>query len=224
VFICIASYVVLRHEDALMEYYLRGEEFLTSLRFKQDASLRGARLLLDQCPHLHAHLVALRQAPPQSLPSSLSARPRSIAPSERLTMEDLFPATEARGRLADFGISRSAAAPQAAPTAPTAAVPKRPPIPSTLALSLAPLAVVGRRCCKRFEGDPSHACFGTIVAHSAPSPSSSETSSPETVRDEAWAVRYDDGDSETWNVEAVRHGLVLYEHLHAQDEQLAPAE
>jgi hypothetical protein len=204
-----------------MEYYLRGEEFLTSLRFKQDAALRGARLLLDHCPHLHAHLVAVRQAPRQSLPSSLSARPRNVVPPERLTMEDLFPTTNAQRGLADVGVSRSATAPQAASTAPTAAVPKRPPVPSILALSLAPLAVVGRRCCKRFEGDPSQACFGTIVAHYAPS---SEPSSAEAILDDAWAVRYDDGDSETWDVEAVRHGLVLYEHLHAQDEHRAAAE
>jgi hypothetical protein len=206
-----------------MDYYLRGEECLTSLRFKQDASLRGAKLLLEQCPSLHAHLVVLRDAPPQLLPRSLTARPPSVVPPARLTIEDLFPTT-ARGALNDDEGPRSIA-PQAPSTGPAAFVPNELSVPSIITLSSDTRSVVGRRCCKRFEGDPSRVYFGTIATHSAPPVSDSQVGSENALEthNDVWAVKYDDGDSENWDVEAVHHGLALFERLHDQDEHPAPA-
>jgi hypothetical protein len=67
-----------------------GEEFLASLRFEQDVALRGAQLLLDQCPHLRAHRVAVRHAGMPSLCRRCLGRSRSAVAPARLTMEDLF--------------------------------------------------------------------------------------------------------------------------------------
>ena len=138
-------------------------------------------------------------------------------------MEDLFP-TKTRGALTQG--DEGSVAPQAPSTGPASIVPKEFPVPSTQSLCLAPLSVVGRRCCKRFEGDPSHVFFGTIVTHSAPLASGSEVAAEtdmETYHD-LWSVQYDDGDSENWDVEGVYHGLVLYARLRAQDECHAPVE
>jgi hypothetical protein len=81
------------------------------------------------------------------------------------------------------------------------AAPLEQPLSSLRSLASDPGSAVGRRCCKRFEADPSKLYYGTIATFLP----RVDTFEPVDM----WHVKYDDGDSEDWDADAVVRGLSL---------------
>jgi hypothetical protein len=176
--------------EALTAYFLHGEESLAAPPERRDASLRGAKCLLEQCPRLQSHLALLYESPPSAPQPWAAARPEYVVPPERIPASDLFPAKLGGSAFA----SASSSAPSGLDDAP-------PPPRSVRSLRSDPAAVVGRRCGKIFEGDPGRAYWGTVAAY-LPRADTLEA-------EDLWHVKYDDGDTEDWDAEAVLRGLAF---------------